>query len=213
MYYIGQVGADEAPPLSDHRKDGWLYPVFVWPVLARGWLMRVPSFTDAQFVYICNVLDWFSCLMPWTELGYSLFKIQAADPSYNVETRSASSNRVCARYLVPPSTYMKRDSLFPQIDQTHRQYASGLATGRGAAVPLPARFWRAQPTDQRIAHAPRRWKTVAVSRHSVKISTELGKAPAGDGSCSSALAARFSTSAGSCAAETRLPSPMTVSED
>jgi hypothetical protein len=102
---------------------------------------------------------------------------------------------------------MKRDSLFPPIGQTHRQYASGLATGCGAAVSLPVRFWRAQPIVQRIAPAPRRWKTVAVSRQSVKISTELGKAPARDGSYSSAFTARFSTSAGSRAAETRLPSP------
>ncbi len=165
------------------------------------------SCADGQLVYICNVLD---CFFAWSlgqSWGTRMFKLQAANPLYRLETSSARSRRVCARSSVPPSKYMKSDSIFSQVGQTHWQYVSGLATGRGADVSLPARFWRAQSTVQRIAPAPLCRKTIAVLRQSVKIAKRLGKVPAGDGSYSSSFSARFSTSAGSRAAETRLPSP------
>ena len=150
-----------------------------------------------------SVTCWIDFLLDALDVswGTRMFKFQAADPSHCMEPRRAGSSRVCTRFCVSPATNMKSDFLFSPLDQAHRQFTSGLATGRGADVSLPARFWRAQPAVQRITYAPRHWKTVAVSRQSVKISTRLCQAPARDGSYPSAFAARFSTSAGHRVAE------------
>ena len=154
-------------------------------------------------IFLLDALD-----VSW---GTRMFKFQAADPSHSVEPCRAGSSRVCTRFCVPPATNMKRDFLFSPLDQAHRQYASGLATGRGANVFLPARIWRAQPIVLRIAPAPRHWKTVAVSRQSVKISTGLCQAPAGDGSYPSVNASRFPASIGRRVAEANCTASLTVS--